>query len=335
MKNVLSKIWGIVEVVATAITQYFEDMTTIAGQGFGKVPFLRRISRLSLTARRSLVGYVFILPWFYGFIRYVAYPLVRSFIISFQTVESLLGFKMKWVGLQNYAEAFFVNEQFVPMLLGQIRDTIVDVPIILIFSIFVSYLVCKPIRFVGLFRAIFFLPVVVASGLVVQQLFNQGVGSQIGVSAFIGNLGVAELVFTYFGANATTYFLELLNRMTLVLWRSGVQILLFIAGFQSIGSSYYEAARVDGANEWEMFWKITLPMLSPIILVNIIYSIVDSFTDIFNPIINFIKNTAFTGQFRLGLAAAYGWVYFIIIFVLILIVLASSRKWVFYGGQRD
>jgi ABC-type sugar transport system permease subunit len=76
-------------------------------------------------------------------------------------------------------------------------------------------------------------------------------------------------------------------------------------------------------------------MLSPIILVNIIYSIVDSFTDIFNPIIDFIKNTAFTGQFRLGLAAAYGWVYFIIIFVLILIVLASSRKWVFYGGQRD
>ncbi|MCK9221056.1 MAG: sugar ABC transporter permease [Limnochordia bacterium] len=335
MKKVLRKIGEFLGMIVTAITEYFEDVVAIGTAGFKKVPGLRNISHLSLSAKRCLVGYIFILPWFFGFVRYVGYPLIRSFIISFQTVESLLGFKMKWVGLQNYAEAFFVDERFVPMLLEEIRDTVLDVPVILVFSIFVSYLVCKPIRFVGVFRAIFFLPVVVASGLVVKQLFDQGVGSTIGVSAFIGNLGVADMVFTYFGANAATYFLDLLNRMTLVLWRSGVQILLFIAGFQSIGSSYYEAARVDGANEWEMFWKISLPMVSPIILVNIIYSIVDSFTDVFNQMIDFIKNIAFTGQFRLGLAAAFGWVYFVVIFLLILIVLASSRKWVFYGGERD
>jgi ABC-type sugar transport system permease subunit len=104
---------------------------------------------------------------------------------------------------------------------------------------------------------------------------------------------------------------------------------------QGISSSQYEAARCDGATDWEMFRKITLPNLSPILLVNIIYSVVDSFTDKFNPMLDLIKNYAFTGQFRLGYAAAVGWVYFLVIFLIIMVVVGTSKFWVFYGGSRD
>jgi len=288
--------------------------------------------RLSLTTRRALKGYVFIAPWLIGFALFVASPFIRSFIISFQKVDMLMGFKMSWVGIANYKEAFFVDERFVPLLLGTIRNSIIDVPIILVFSLVVAFLCNQDIRGAMFFRAIFFLPVVIASGLVVEQLFHRGVGQEL--VSFMRNMDVAGIIFIYFGSKAAQFFVELMNRITLVLWRSGVQILIFLAGLQGISPTLYEAAKVDGASDWASFWKITLPMLSPIILVNVIYTIVDSYTDIFNAMLNFIKNAAFTGQFRLGYAAALGWTYFIIIFVIIAIVFFWAQRWVFYSGER-
>jgi ABC-type sugar transport system permease subunit len=126
----------------------------------------------------------------------------------------------------------------------------------------------------------------------------------------------------------------LLNRLLFVLWKTGVQMLIFLAGLNSVSPVLYEAARVDGATDWDRFWKVTLPLLSPVILVNLVYTIVDSFTDTFNQVLQYIQQTAFAGGFRLGYAAALGWIYFLIVFVILAVVVRITNRYVFYAGER-
>lgn len=289
--------------------------------------------RLDLRKRQALNGYLFIAPWLVGFLVFVARPFLSSIRLAFSEVNMMAGFELEFIGWENFKEAFVVDEAFVPTLVAVIQRNLIDVPIILTFALFTAFLVHQKIRGVGFFRAVFFLPVVIASGLVVEQLFKQDVGS-VNLEAVVG-LDVPTLVYRFLPVQFADIVIDVMTRLTLILWRSGIQILLFLAGLQGISGSLYEAARIDGATDWEIFWKITLPMLSPIILVNTIYTIVDGFTDIFNPMVNFIRDVAFKGSFRLGYAAALGWIYFILIFLLIGLIFISSRKWVFYGGERE
>lgn len=287
--------------------------------------------KFSLRTRNALNGYLFIFPWLIGFSIFVARPFLHSIRLAFSEVDMIAGFSLQWVGISNFNEAFFIDERFVPILVDVIQRNLVDVPIILTFALFTAFLVNQKIRGVVFFRAVFFLPVVIASGLVVERLFEQDVGS---IEAVVG-ISIPSLVYTYLPVQFADIVVDVMTRLTLILWRSGIQILLFLAGFQGISPSLYEASRIDGATDWEIFWKITLPMLSPIILVNTIYTIVDGFTDIFNPMVDFIRTVAFSGSFRLGYAAALGWIYFLLVFLLIMLVFISSRKWVFYGGERE
>jgi ABC-type sugar transport system permease subunit len=126
---------------------------------------------------------------------------------------------------------------------------------------------------------------------------------------------------------------DMLSRLTIIFWKTGVQILLFLAGLQGISPSLYESARCDGATEWENFWKITLPMISPVILLNLIYTLVDSFTDINNRMMTYIKDTAFI-KIQMGYASAMGWIYFLFIFVLLILVFVLTRRLVFYTGEK-
>lgn len=287
--------------------------------------------KLDLRTRSALTGYIFILPWLIGFTLFVARPFLHSIRLAFSEVDMIAGFHLNPVGWANFREAFFVDERFVPILVTVIQRNLVNVPIILTFALFTAFLVNQKIRGQAFFRAVFFLPVVIASGLVIEQLFRQDVGS---IEAVAG-LDIPTLVYMYLPPQFADVIVDVLTRLSLILWSSGIQILLFIAGFQGISPSLYEASKIDGASDWEIFWKITLPMLSPIIIVNAIYTIVDGFTDIFNPMVNFIRNIAFSGSFRLGYAAALGWIYFLLVFILIGLVFIISRKWVFYGGDRE
>lgn len=289
--------------------------------------------RMDLRTRQALYGYLFIAPWLVGFLVFVARPFLSSIRLAFSKVNMMAGFQLEYIGWENFKEAFVVDESFVPTLVEVILRNVIDVPIILTFSLVTAFLVNQKIRAVGFFRAVFFLPVVIASGLVVEQLFRQGVGS-VELEAVVG-IDIPYLIYRFLPIQLADVVIDVLTRLTLILWRSGIQILLFIAGFQGISSTLYEASRIDGATDWEIFWKITLPMLSPIILVNTIYTIVDGFTDIFNPMVNFIRDVAFRGSFRLGYAAALGWIYFLLIFLLIGTIFITSRKWVFYGGERE
>jgi ABC-type sugar transport system permease subunit len=303
---------------------------------------------LSLSTKRSLQGYMFILPWVLGFCFFLAWPLIRSFILSFHELEAVNINNVKWVGLDNYRQAFFVDPQFFPILVEQVKQTFVNTPAILIFSLFVGMLANQKLHGITAFRGIFFLPVVIGSAQVIQDLFSQGVGA----NTFAGNADVAGFLFQLLGPTWSGNVIAVLGRMSLVLWASGVQILIFMAGLKSIGSTYYEAGRIDGATDWELFWKITVPLISPFVLLNIIYTVVDTFTNSFSvqgvvsqvtgavtektgtTVLQYIQTTAFSGQFRLGYAAALGWIYFLIMFVVLMVVIWFMSGKIYYAGDR-
>lgn len=288
--------------------------------------------RLTLKKRNAISGYLFISIWIVGFLGFFLIPLFQNFQLSLTNarLNTIREDTYEYIGIQNYIEAFTVDIEFVPYLLETTQNLILDVPFILAFSLVVAWLVVRPGPFRGTFQAIFFLPVVIGSAVVIGRMFDQFGNSLI---LFQGQ-GTQEFLFIYLGDRLPT-FLNFLNRLVFVLWRSGVQILIFIAGLKSIDPSLYEAAEVDGANGWNQFWKITLPMLSPVILFNVVYTIIDSFTDYFNTVLRYIRVVTFQySEMRMGYPSALGNIYFIIIFILVIIVFAVLTRVTFYRGER-
>jgi len=287
--------------------------------------------RMKMRTRRAVEGYIFIFPWIFGVLLFLAYPLYQSLYLSFHELEAVNINSVKYVGFANYTNAFVIDAKFIPKLLSTFQNNLVDIPTIIVFSLFVAILANQKMHGMVFFRGIFFLPVVIGSALVIRTLFDQGVG---GFTLNSGGVDVRNFLLTYLGPAQGQQVIDTMNRVQLVLWRSGIQTLIFIAGLHSISQNLYEAGRVDGATDWELFWKVTLPMLSPFMLLNIIYTIVDSFTDTFNQVLLYVRDVAFSGQFKLGYAAAIGWIYFIIIFLILGLVLLLSRNRVYYAGER-
>jgi len=286
--------------------------------------------RLTLRRRQALEGYLFISLWLAGLVIFLLLPLARNGIWSLTDAELLtVNENPAFIGLDNYVEAFTIDIEFVPYLLETFRNLLVDVPFILAFSLVVALLAMQQVPGIGLFRAVFFLPVVIGSAAVVDRMFDMA-GSQLVL--FRGE-GAQQFLQLYLG-DSLPAFMQFLNRSIFVLWRSGVQILIFIAGLKGIDPALYEAAEVDGASRWGRFWKVTLPMLSPVILVNIVYTIIDSFTDYFNRVLFYIRLVTFRTQLRIGYPSALGNIYFILIFVLVILVFVFVSKFTFYRGER-
>ena len=181
-------------------------------------------------------------------------------------------------------------------------------------------------------RAIFFMPVVIGSAGVIQELLRAGAGDEIMMSTMEPIL--VSSASSPLEGGIITPIQAVLDRLTLIIWRTGVQILLFVAGLNSIPPSLYEAAYVDGSTDWEAFWKISLPMLSPVILVAAIYTLVDSFTDPLNKVVDYIMDVSIGASLRLDYGAALGWIYFLLVFALIGLLLRLSSGLVFYAGER-
>lgn len=288
--------------------------------------------RLTLRQRNAINGYLFISLWLVGLLIFFLIPLVQNFALSLTDARlaTIRENNYKFIGIDNYVEAFSVDIEFVPYLVETINNLIVDVPFILAFSLAVAMLAIQPVPGSTIFRAIFFLPVVIGSAVVVGRMFDQ-LGNQMVL--FRGE-GAQEFLYIYLG-DQLPKFLFFLNRSVFVLWRSGVQILIFIAGLKSIDPSLYEVAQVDGASPWGQFWKITLPMLSPVILVNIVYTIIDSFTDYFNTVLRYIRVVTFeSSEMRLGYPSALGNIYFILVFILVIIIFLIVSRVTFYRGER-
>jgi ABC-type sugar transport system permease subunit len=271
-------------------------------------------------------GYLFILPWLIGAVLFFINPFIQSLRLSFSKITKFAGFKMKWIGLENYAKAFLWDVEFVPMFITVVRDTFINTIMIVVFSLIIAILINKKIKFRGFFRGVFFLPVLLGTGYVMEQLL--GMNAEGPAMEMARGIAIPAQFMRYLDPLIVSALSGFLNKITYVLWKSGVQIILFLAGLQGISSSLYEAARVDSATEWEMFWKITLPMISPVILLNIIYTIIDSFTDASNPIVDYVLNIGFKkSQFEYS--AAISWIYFVFVLIVCIIVYFAMKNKVY------
>jgi len=291
-----------------------------------------KIKRISIEKRKKIYGYIFVAPCIIGILLFFAYPLIHSFILSCSQYEGLAQFQnIRWVGINNYVEAFTIDVNFMPRFIIIIRDTLINTPLIVIFSLILAICISKKIKGRGFFRITFFLPFLLGAGLIYQYLLFSGSTQE--TMELVRGIAVPSEIGLYFGPTVERFLSEFLSRITVALWKSGLQILLFLAALQSIPNSLYESAKCDAANEWEAFWFITVPMLSPIILVNTVYTIIDSFNDINNPIMNYFMVVAFN-LMRFDYAAALSWIYFIFVFAVILLVFAGMKRFVYYDTKK-
>ncbi|MEF3304557.1 carbohydrate ABC transporter permease [Paenibacillus sp. GYB003] len=270
---------------------------------------MKLADKISTSTLRKLEGSMFIAPWIFGFFAFVAYPLGYSLYMSFYQVRITVNSVVyTYVGLRNYKEIVVSNGSLLYNdLLPFLREAAMMIPIILVFSLLVAILLNVRFRGRTLFRILFFLPVIFSSGQIVQEFINQGEGSLMVMKA----LKIDDYLRDYVPGAWAKPIQTVLGSFVLVLWYSGVQILIFLAGRQTLPAATYEAARIDGSTPWNTFWKITLPGLVPYMFLNLMYTVVDLFTFPSNPIVSKVNTTNY------GSSSALAWIYFTIVLLFV------------------
>lgn len=293
---------------------------------------------MSLQTKKAIVGYLFILPFILGFLLFMVKPMVESLQMSFSNVKvgtGQGGFIMEFAGIANYKKAFLVDPEFNRMLMDELSGMLVDVPAVLIFSFFVALILNQQFKGRGLVRAIFFLPVILSSGVIVGLEYNnsllQGMEEVIRQSTNSDITGVLEKILISGGIGdkfLSTVFV-IMNHIYDIAIASGIQIIIFISGLQTVSSSMYEAAKIEGCTAWECFWKITLPMVSSLILVNLVYTIIDFFIKTDNEVMEKISETMIV-KMDYGFSSAMAWIYFSAVLLIIAGFAGIISRWVYY-----
>ena len=310
----------------------------------------KRRKAKSLDRKKARSGWLFVLPFILGLLLIYLPVVYDSIKYSFNEIKILQGggFQLNFVGFDNYQEALFVDASYVRTLTSGLTQLVLDIPAIVIFSLFIAVMLNEKMVGRTAFRAIFFVPVILATGLIsdidlsntlLESMGNVTEGIDTGDSADVTSQ-IVELtdiswLFTSMavGTELVEYVVSLVNSIFNIINRSGVQMLIFLAGLQSISPAIYESCSIDGASAWETFWKITIPMISPMILVNAVYTVIDSFTSSSNTVMSYIDNV-YSQPGGNVLSSAMSWMYFLIVIIAIGIVSALLSAYVFYQ-RRD
>lgn len=302
---------------------------------------MKNKKRFTLSQKRAVMGLTFISPWIIGFSVFYVRSLILAirFSLSEVTVADSGGFATKFIGLDNFKYALFEHATFNQILVNSIIDICIDVPLVIFFSLFMAIILNQKFKGRTIVRAIFFLPVIMNSGAIndamelARQLIAGGLGassseimesasSQVNADYFLRlfmDLGIPD--------NILNYITEAVGRIYDIVKSSGVQIIIFIAALQAVPSSLYEVSKIEGATGYETFWKITFPMVTPLILTNIVYTIVDSFVT--SEIVDVAYEEAFT-NYTYGLSSAMSLLSTIIVVVILIIVGVVISKRTFY-----
>lgn len=308
-----------------------------------------KVSKISYERKKKLYGYGFIALWIVGVIYMFIIPLVQSLWYSLCYTElvsepgkladygmSKPGMYAEWNDFGNYHDAFFNDQNFLPNLTKSLGETAYKVPLILVFSLFVALLLVQKFRGRTLARAIFFLPVLIATGPVLSvingDMLSQGISSADQFSTLF-KVDLMDSFLSFLGLNViseelTTMLQDLTGMILNLIWNSGIQILIFLAALQQIPTASKEAAMMEGATGWEFFWKITFPTISPMILANLIYTVIDAFVASDNPVMQQVVDQ--TRAWNHGFSSALAWIYFVIVGVALGIIVAIASKFVFY-----
>ena len=272
----------------------------------------------TMLARRARIGTTFILPFIIGFLVFMVRPLVLSMQISLSKYMIQTG-EMTWNNYANYSYAFVTDPQFNQLLVSEIGRMAVNMLATLVLSFVIAVILNQKFKGRILCRIIFFLPVILSSGVLpgietssasYNMISSMGQAmeesSGVNLSAALQDLlsvsGVAGGVFDV--------IFRMIDAIYDIVMASGIQIIVFLSGLQSISPSLYEAADVEGCTAWESFWKITFPMVSPLLLVNCIYTIVDFFMKNDNQVMEHINDVMYGVKMDIGAASAESWIYF-------------------------
>lgn len=227
---------------------------------------------LNMRQKNRLTGLLFFLPWLIGFLLLTLYPLIYSLVISFSEVRiKVTGTELNYLGLTHYQYALTQDAAFPAAFYNSLFLMVTGLPVVVVFALIIALLLNKQFKGRTFFRTVFFLPVIIMSGPVLTQLVNETDAMKLKMSLGI----LREVIWEVAPSGGAAYLSMFMDNLVRTLWFSGVQILIFVAVMQKIDRSMYEAAAIDGATGWEMFWRITLPYLRPAILLNAIYSIVE------------------------------------------------------------
>lgn len=288
------------------------------------------------SGNENVMGYILIAPWLIGFLLMYLIPMAASLYFSF-TKYNLLS-PPKFIGFDNYARMFFQDELFWKSLGTTFYYVFVLVPLRLAFALFVAMLLNSKRKFLGVYRAVYYIPSIVGGSVAVSIVWKQ----------IFGNDGVAMSLLSLVGINQSVSFVgnpstAIWTIISLGVWQFGSAMLIFLAALKQIPKSLYESSMIDGANSWTQFIKITIPMLSPVIFFNLILQIINSFkafTESFiitqggpmNSTLFYVLNLykrAFT-YFDMGYSSAMAWILVIIICAFTAIIFKSQNSWVHY-----
>jgi ABC-type sugar transport system permease subunit len=304
--------------------------------------FVRKNDKLSLTleGRNAVAGYLFILPFLIGFAAFMFFPILESLRMVFSNVNIDLdkhGFSMRFTGFENLDKVLNIDPEFRRFLVEEIARMVLIVPAIIIFSLFIALILNQEFRARGFVRAVFFLPVILSSGVMIGLETNNSLLNSMAEIIKEGNqmktsvTGVLENILATEGAAADfmQYIFRIVNQIYDIAMASGIQIIIFLSALQTIPPSMFEAAKIEGSTSWECFWKITFPMVSSLILVNVVYSVVDYFIRTDNRVMIKI-NTAMMGRLEFGFSTAMAWVYFLVVILIIGAAVALISRKVYY-----
>jgi len=278
---------------------------------------IKQKKRLSNTKKDSITGIIFISFWIIGILVFGAFPILYSLFLSFNNVTiTAHGIQTTWAGFANYIKAFTTNRTMITKLLEFLKSNLIMVFVINVFAVIFAVLLNSNIKGRGIFRTIFFLPVVIVSGPVMAELVDKNIITMTTISDF----KVINLISSTLGPTVGNFISNTFSNLIYMFWFSGVQLIVYLTVLQRMDESMYEAAQMDGASVWEQFWKITLPGLKIPIFINLVYTLILLATFDNNGVITEIKTAMNSTDLGYGYASALAWIYFIVLALIIAII---------------
>jgi len=322
-----------VDYIEQAIPSFPEDQPPTNDSRRAGAKYRRRSRRAT---------WLFLSPWLVGLVAITIGPMLASLYLSF-TDYNLLG-RMNWIGLDNYIRMFTDDPRFFDSAIVTLRYVLISVPIQLAFALAIAVLLNQGLRGLAFYRSVYYLPSLLGTSVAIALLWRQIFGSEGLVNQGLALLGFQDLPNWIASPEYALGTLMLLN-----VWTFGSPMIIFLAGLRQVPEELYEAASVDGAGKWTKFWKITIPMISPVIFFNLVLQMIGAFQTFTQAYIVsggtggpvdstlfytlYLYQKAFT-DFDMGYASAMAWVLLIIIALFTAVAFGTSKKWVHYGGEK-
>lgn len=336
---------------AAAALNAANEEVDIRRKGGEKAQIKIKTTKIPYEKKKGLYGYGFIALWFIGTLWLFIMPVLTSLWYSLCDTQLLAksdalemgmtsaGIYTEWNGFKNFVNAFTVDTEFLPKLGASLGEILPNTIVIMIFSLFIAVILNQKFRGRTLARAVFFLPVLIATGPVISvingDMTSQGISDAAQFSTLFKTDLVTELMEFIGIYNINQTFTDVIKNITSdvlnLVWNSGIQILIFLSALQTIPPSAKEAASIEGATAWEFFWKITFPYISPMILSNLVYTVIDAFVSTDNQVMEYVLKQS--GNWEYGYAAALAWIYFAIVGACLGLICVIINRFVYYEND--